>query len=147
VAVIRDPRTASDRPARRHSGVGTDWVGAIPGERVSAAEIERAIVAFAHSPDRGLIVTSGGTGAHRNLIISSRRATAAASTLPLLLVTAACSPTAKHDEPTPRGTYVDRILRGEKRPTSVRRRQYEMVINLRREGSAECTTLLASPTR
>jgi putative ABC transport system substrate-binding protein len=138
VAVIRDPRTAY--------GIGQFAViqalaqtglELLPVNAVSAAEIERAIAAFARSPNGGLIVTSGGTGFHRDVIISL----AARHRLPAIypfryysVDGGLLSYGPNTIEPTRRAaTYVDRILRGEKpadlpvqAPT-----KYELVINLK----------------
>ena len=72
VAVIRDPT--------RGPGIGQFAVIQSVGQPLGVelrpinvldtAEIERAIEAFARSPNGGLIVTVGGTGSHRDLIIS-----------------------------------------------------------------------------
>ena len=72
VAVIRDPT--------RGPGIGQfaviQSVGSSLGVELrpinapDRAEIERAIAAFARSSNGGLIVTSGGTGFNRDLIVS-----------------------------------------------------------------------------
>ena len=71
VAVIRDPRTgpgiAQFAVIQALAPVGLEL---FPANAISAGEIERGIATFARSPNGGLIVTSGGTAFHRNLIIS-----------------------------------------------------------------------------
>jgi len=140
VAVLRDPALGS----------GTSQFAAIqavaPSLRVEvnpvgvrdATEIERALAAFAHAPDGGLIVTGGGSQQlHRDLIV----ALAARHKLPAVyferyFVAAGglISYGPDLDEQF-RGaaSYVDRILKGEKpadlpvqAPT-----KYELVINLK----------------
>jgi putative tryptophan/tyrosine transport system substrate-binding protein len=118
-----------------------------------AAEIERALAAFARHPNRGLIVTAGGlTLAHRELIV----ALAARHRLPAVywnrfyvadggLMAYGPDPI---DQYRQAAGYVDRILRGEKpadlpvqAPT-----KYELVINLKTAkalGLEVPTTLLA----
>jgi putative tryptophan/tyrosine transport system substrate-binding protein len=102
------------------------------------AEIERAISAFAHAPNGGLIVTASGLAAeHRNLIISL----AARHKLPAVyyerfFVTAgglASYGPDFVDQYRRAAGYVDRILKGEKPadlPVQAPTR-YELVINLK----------------
>jgi len=139
VAVLRDPALGS----------GTSQFAAIqavaPSLRVEvnpvgvrdATEIERALAAFAHAPDGGLIVTGGGSQQlHRDLIV----ALAARHKLPAVyferyfVAAGGLSYGPDLDEQF-RGaaSYVDRILKGEKpadlpvqAPT-----KYELVINLK----------------
>ena len=114
-----------------------------------AGEIERAITAFARSPNGGLIVTSSGLLAHRELII----ALAAQHKLPAvyyrrLYVDKGGLVSYGYDIVQQfRGAagYVDRILKGEKpadlpvqAPT-----KYELVINLK---TAKALGLPVSPT-
>ena len=103
-----------------------------------AGEIERAIAAFAHSPNGGLIVTASGLAiVHRELIVTL----AARHKLPAVyyyrffvtdggLVSYGPDP---HDQYRRAAGYVDRILKGEKpadlpvqAPTKL-----ELVINLK----------------
>jgi putative ABC transport system substrate-binding protein len=140
VAVLRDSAISG----------GTGQFGAIqsvaPSLRVEvnpinvrdAGEIERAIAAFARSPNGGLIVTASGLAiVHRELIV----ALAARHKLPAVyyyrffvtdggLVSYGPDP---HDQYRRAAGYVDRILKGEKpadlpvqAPT-----KYELVINLK----------------
>jgi putative ABC transport system substrate-binding protein len=138
VAVIRDPRTAYGiGQLAVIQALAQTGLELFPVNAVSAAEIERAIAAFARSPNGGLIVTSGGTGFHRDVIISL----AARHRLPAIypfryysVDGGLLSYGPNTMEPTRRAaTYVDRILRGEKpadlpvqAPT-----KYELVINLK----------------
>jgi putative ABC transport system substrate-binding protein len=138
VAVIRDPRTAHGiGQLAVIQALAPTGLELFPVNAVSAVEIERAIAAFARSPNGGLIVTSGGTGIHRDVIISL----AARHRLPAIypfryysLDGGLLSYGPNTIEPTRRAaTYVDRILRGEKpadlpvqAPT-----KYELVINLK----------------
>jgi ABC-type uncharacterized transport system substrate-binding protein len=138
VAVIRDPRTAHGiGQLAVIQALAPTGLELFPVNAVSAVEIERAIAAFARSPNGGLIVTSGGTGIHRDVIISL----AARHRLPAIypfryysVDGGLLSYGPNTIEPTRRAaTYVDRILRGEKpadlpvqAPT-----KYELVINLK----------------
>ena len=109
-----------------------------PAKSIDAGEIERAIKAFARSPNGGLIVTASAlTVVHRDLII----ALAARHKLPAVyferffvaaggLVSYGANFVDQHRRA---GGYVDRILKGEKpadlpvqAPT-----KYELVINLK----------------
>ena len=140
VAVLRDAT----------QGAGTSLFAAIqavaPSLRVEvnpvnmrdAGEIERAVAAFARSPNGGLIVTAGGpTALHRDLIITL----AARHKLPAVYVErsfVAAGGLISYgpdfvDQYRQAAGYVDRILKGEKpadlpvqAPT-----KYELVINLK----------------
>jgi putative ABC transport system substrate-binding protein len=103
---------------------------------ISAGDIERGIAAFARSPNGGLIVTSGGTAFHRNLIISLTARHRLPAVYPYRYYSTAgglISYGPNTIEPVRRAaSYVDRILKGEKpadlpvqAPT-----KYELVINL-----------------
>ena len=138
VAVIRDPRTAHGiGQLAVIQALAPTGLELFPVNAVSAAEIERAIAAFARSPNGGLIVTSGGTGIHRDVIISL----AARHRLPAIypfryysLDGGLLSYGPNTIEPTRRAaTYVDRILRGEKPPDLPVQAptKYELVINLK----------------
>jgi putative tryptophan/tyrosine transport system substrate-binding protein len=114
------------------------------------AEIERAIAAFARSPNGGLIVTGSAlTTVHRNLII----ALAARHRLPAVYSTRHFATSGGLisygpnfvDQHRQAAGYVDRILKGEKpadlpvqNPT-----RYELVINLK---TAEALGLDVPPT-
>ncbi len=154
-------RAAVLRDAASTSGIGQfaviQYVAPSVGMEVSPidvrdpGEIERAVTAFARSPDGGLIVTAGAAGAvHRNLIITL----AARHKLPAVysngeLVTdggALISYASNFvDQSRRAAAYVDRILKGEKpadmpvqAPT-----KYELVINLK---TAKALGLTVPPT-
>jgi putative ABC transport system substrate-binding protein len=140
VAVLRDSAISG----------GTGQFGAIqsvapslkievnPINVLDAGEIERAIAAFARSPNGGLIVTASGLAiVHRELIVTL----AARHQLPAVyyyrffvtdggLVSYGPDP---HDQYRRAAGYVDRILKGEKAadlPVQAPTR-YELVINLK----------------
>jgi putative tryptophan/tyrosine transport system substrate-binding protein len=152
VAVLRDPT----------QGSGTSQFAAIqavaPSLRVEvnpvnmrdAPEIERAIVAFAHSPNGGLIATAGSaTVLHSNLILTL----AARHKLPAIynersfIVAGGLISYGPDfvDQYRRAAGYVDRILKGEKpadlpvqAPT-----KYELVLNLK---TAKAISLDVPPT-
>ena len=138
-AVVRDPSNpggigefAAIQGAAASSGVELS-----PVDIRYAAEIERAVAAFAHQSNSGLIVTTAGSAAHFSLII----ALAARHLLPAVYpfryhVTAggliSYGPNIV-DQYRRASGYVDRILKGEKpaelpvqAPT-----KYELIINLK----------------
>jgi len=138
VAVIRDPRTGPGigqfAVIQALAPVGLEL---FPANAISAGEIERGIAAFARSPNGGLIVTSGGTAFHRNLIISLAARHRLPAVYPYRYYSTAgglISYGPNTIEPVRRAaSYVDRILKGEKpadlpvqAPT-----KYELVINLK----------------
>ncbi|MFZ0982228.1 MAG: ABC transporter substrate-binding protein [Pseudolabrys sp.] len=108
-----------------------------PGNVADTDEIERAMAAFARSANGGVIVTTGGTAAHRKLIISL----AARHKLPSVYAyryyavdggLISYGPNT-HDPVRRAAGYVDRILKGEKpadmpvqAPT-----KYELIVNLK----------------
>jgi len=139
-AVIRDPALASGpgQFAAIQSIAPSLGVEVSPVNVRDAGEIERAITAFAHSPNGGLIVTGSAlVGLHRHLII----ALAARHRLPAVyierfFVTAggliSYGPDFL-DQFRRAAGYVDRILKGEK-PADLPVQQptkYELVINLK----------------
>ena len=108
-----------------------------PVNPVDVHDMERGITAFARSANGGLIVTSGGTGFHRNVIIRLAAQLRLPSVYPYRYYAtegglAAYGPNTI--DPYRRAArYVDRILKGEKpadlpvqAPT-----KYELVINLK----------------
>ena len=140
VAVLRDPAIAS----------GTGQFGVIqavapslrmeviPVDMRDAGEIERAVAAFARSPNGGLIVTGSGSAiVHRDLIVTL----AARHKLPAVYYErffvaggGLVSYGPDHVDQYRRAAgYVDRILKGEKPPTCRCRRRpsIELVINLK----------------
>ena len=139
-AVIRDPALASGpgQFAAIQSIAPSLGVEVSPVNVRDAGEIERAITAFAHSPNGGLIVTGSAlVGLHRHLII----ALAARHRLPAVyierfFVTAGGLISYGSDfldQYRRAASYVDRILKGEK-PADLPVQQptkYELVINLK----------------
>jgi putative tryptophan/tyrosine transport system substrate-binding protein len=139
-AVIRDPTIAA----------GAGQLGAIQSVAPSlgvelrplgvrdAGEIERAITAFAHSPNGGLIVTGSALAVvHRELIttLAARYRLPAVYTLPLMANAGGLISYGPDSiDPYRRAAgYVDRILKGEKPadlPVQAPTR-YELVINLK----------------
>jgi putative ABC transport system substrate-binding protein len=103
-----------------------------------AGEIERAITAFAHSPNGGLIVTGSALAiVHRELIttLAARYRLPAVYTLPLMANAGGLISYGPDSiDPYRRAAgYVDRILKGEKPadlPVQAPTR-YELVINLK----------------
>ena len=140
VAVLRDDvsRSGVGQWAAIQTAAPRFGVELSPVGLSDAAEIERAVAAFAREPNGGLIVTESGPAIiHRDLIIGL----AARHRLPAvyafrLFVTEGGLFSYGHDtiEPYRRAAgYVDRILKGEKpadlpvqAPT-----KFELVINLR----------------
>ena len=130
-----DPRPEDwlrDWPVCRHSSHGNRSRGA-----VNAAEIERAVTAFARSPNGGLIVTSGSTAFHRDLITSLAASHRLPTVFPyryFVIAGGLISYGPNSIDPSRRAAgYIDRILKGEKpadmpvqAPT-----KYELVINLK----------------
>jgi putative ABC transport system substrate-binding protein len=100
-------------------------------------EIERSVAAFARSANGGLIVTSGGTGFHRDVIIPLAARLRLPAVYPYRYYTtdgglASYGPNVS-DQHRRAAAYVDRILKGEKpadmpvqAPT-----KYELVVNLK----------------
>jgi putative tryptophan/tyrosine transport system substrate-binding protein len=138
VAVIRDPRTgpgiAQFAVIQALAPVGLEL---FPANAISAGEIERGITAFARSPNGGLIVTSGGTAFHRNLIISLAARHRLPAVYPYRYYSTAgglISYGPNTIEPVRRAaSYVDRILKGEK-PADLPVQapiKYELAINLK----------------
>jgi ABC-type uncharacterized transport system substrate-binding protein len=113
------------------------------------AEIERRVTAFARSANGGLIVTAGGTGFRRDLIITLASRHKLPAVYPFRyyaqdggLITYGPD---THDPIRRAAGYVDRILKGEKpadlpvqAPT-----KYELVINLK---TAKALGITISPT-
>ena len=108
-----------------------------PGNVADTDEIERAMAAFARSANGGVIVTTGGTAAHRKLIISLAARHKLPSVYPYRYYAVdggliSYGPNTR--DPVRRAAgYVDRILKGEKpadmpvqAPT-----KYELIVNLK----------------
>ena len=100
-------------------------------------EIERRMAEFAHAADGGVIVTAGGTGSHRKLIIELVARYKLPAVYPYRYYAAdggLISYGPNTHEPLRRAAgYVDRILKGEKpsdmpvqAPT-----KYELIVNLK----------------
>ena len=137
--VLRDPTSATGigQFAAVRSIAQSLGVELTPVNVRDTDEIERNVTAFAGSGNGGMIVTSGGTGAHRKLIISLASRHKLPSVYPYRyyavdggLVTYGPNTL----DPLRRAAgYVDRILKGEKpadmpvqAPT-----KYELIINLK----------------
>jgi len=137
VAVVRDPAISSGlgQWGAIQSAAPSVGVEVTPVNVRDASEIERAIAAFARSPNGGLIVTGSALAAfHRNLLV----ALAARHKLPAVYYRRtgggllSYGPDAA-DQWGRAAVYVDRILKGEKpadlpvqAPT-----KYELVVNLK----------------
>jgi putative ABC transport system substrate-binding protein len=139
VAVLRDPTSAAGigQFTAIQSVAQSLGVELTPLSVQDVAEIEAGIAAFARTGNGGVIVTAGGTGYHRHLLIGL----ASRHKLPAIypfryyaldggLITYGPDP---RDLTKRAAGYVDRILKGEKpadlpvqAPT-----KYELVINLR----------------
>jgi len=140
VAVIRDSTTSAGIGQWSAIQIAAPAFGmeVIPVNLRDAAEVERAVAAFARSPNSGLIVTSSGQAfSHRNLLVML----AARHSLPAVyygrpfasaggLVSYGSDRT---DQFHRAAGYVDRILKGEKpadlpvqAPT-----KYELVVNMK----------------
>jgi putative ABC transport system substrate-binding protein len=110
----------------------------IPVNLRDAPEIERAVSAFARSPNGGLIVVPGASGAvHRNLIIALAAQHRLPAVYPLRLFVAGGGlisyGTDYIDQYRRAAGYVDRILKGEQ-PADLPVQapvKYELVINLK----------------
>jgi putative ABC transport system substrate-binding protein len=151
VAVIRDPT--------RGAGIGQFAVIQTVGPSLGVelrpinapdrTEIERAVAAFARSANGGLIVTSGGTGFHRDLIVplAARHRLPAVYPYRYYVTDGGLISYGPNtiDYYRRAAGYVDRILKGEKpadmpvqTPTT-----YELVINLK---TAKTLGLRVPPT-
>jgi len=136
--VFRDPTSAAGigQFAAVRSVAQSLGVELTPANVRDADEIERAVAAFARSGNGGVIVTAGGTAAHRKLIISLAARHKLPSVYPYRYWAVdggliSYGPNT-HDQVRRAAGYVDRILKGEKpadlpvqAPT-----KYELVINL-----------------
>jgi putative tryptophan/tyrosine transport system substrate-binding protein len=107
-----------------------------PVNALDVGEIERGLTSFARSPDGGIIVTSGGTGFHRDLIVGLSNRLRLPAVYPYRYFAAAGGLLSYGPETIDQfaraAAYVDRILKGEKpgempvqSPT-----KYELVLNL-----------------
>ena len=137
--VFRDPTSAAGigQFAAIRSVAQSLGVELTPVNVRDTDEIERAVAAFARSGNGGVIVTTGGTAAHRKLIISLAARYKLPSVYPYRYYAVdggliSYGPNTLRSGPACRG-YVDRILKGEKpadmpvqAPT-----KYELVVNLK----------------
>jgi putative tryptophan/tyrosine transport system substrate-binding protein len=137
--VFRDPTSAAGigQFAAVRSVAQSLGVELTPVNVRDTDEIERAVAAFARSGNGGVIVTAGGTAAHRKLIISLAARYKLPSVYPYRyyavdggLITYGPN---SHDQVRRAAGYVDRILKGEKpadmpvqAPT-----KYELIVNLK----------------
>jgi len=138
-AVLRDPATTAGigQFAAIQSAAGSFGVELSAIDMRNAGEIERAVTAFAHASDGGLIVTGTGSSTRRSLIITL----AARHKLPAVypfryhvtsggLISYGPDPI---DQYRRAASYVDRILKGEK-PADLPVQapvKFETVINLK----------------
>jgi putative ABC transport system substrate-binding protein len=102
-----------------------------------AGEVEHAITAFARAPNGGLIVTGGGSGARRELIITLAARHRLPAVYPFPYHVASGGLTSYGPDITDQyrlaASYVDRILKGE-RPADLpvqTATKYKLVINLK----------------
>jgi putative ABC transport system substrate-binding protein len=138
-AVLRDPATAAGigQFASIQSVAQSLGVELTPVDVRDPSEIERGVAAFARSVNGGLIVTAGGTGFRRKLLIdlASRYKLPAAYPYRYYVRDGGLMSYGPdtHDMFRRAAQYVDRILKGEKPadlPVQAPTR-YELVINLR----------------
>jgi putative ABC transport system substrate-binding protein len=150
-AVIRDPtrgpgiaQFAAIQTVAPSLGVELTAINAL-----DVREIERSVTAFARSVNGGLVVTSGGTGYLRGVIIPLAARLRLPAVYPYRYYTTDGGLVSYGPNPSDQyrraATYVDRILKGEKpadmpvqAPT-----KYELVINLK---TAKVLGLAVSPT-
>jgi ABC-type uncharacterized transport system substrate-binding protein len=140
VAVIRDPATPQGigQFSAVHAVAPSLGLDVTPINASEPTDVERAITAFAHTPNGGLIVTGSNFAiTHRELIIKLANQHKLPTVYPLRffvpaggLIAYAPDPVEPHRRAA---GYVDRILKGEKpsdlpvqAPT-----KYELVINLK----------------
>jgi putative ABC transport system substrate-binding protein len=139
VAVLRDPASAAGigQFTAIQSVAQSLGVELTPFNARDVGEIEPGIAAFARSGNGGLIVTAGGTGYHRDLIIGLASRHKLPAVYPFRydakdggLISYGPDP---RDLMRRAAAYADRILKGEK-PTDLPVQaptKYELVINLK----------------
>jgi putative ABC transport system substrate-binding protein len=137
--VLRDPSSAAGigQFAAVRSIAQSLGVELTPSDVRDNNEIERNVAEFARSGNGGVIVTTGGTAAHRKLIITLVDRYKLPTVYPYRYYAAdggliSYGPNT-HDPVQRAAGYVDRILKGEK-PTDMPVQaptKYELVINLR----------------
>src|SRR5262245_19162572 len=137
--VFRDPTSAAGigQFAAVRSVAQSLGIELTPANVRDTDEIERAVATFARSGNGGMIVTTGGTAAHRKLIISLAARHKLPSIYPYRYFAIdggliSYGPNT-HDVARRAAGYVDRILKGEKpadmpvqAPT-----KYELIVNLK----------------
>jgi ABC-type uncharacterized transport system substrate-binding protein len=152
VAVIRDPATPQGigQFSAVHSVAPSLGLDVSPINASEPSEVERAIKAFAHAPNSGLIVTGSNFAiTHRELIIKLASQHKLPTVYPIRFFAAAGGLISYGPDPIDphrrAAGYIDRILRGEKpadlpvqAPT-----KYELVINLK---AAKAIGLTISPS-
>jgi putative tryptophan/tyrosine transport system substrate-binding protein len=138
-AVIRDPTRGSGiaQFAAIQTVAPSLGVELSPVNALDVHDMERGMMAFARSANGGLIVTSGGTGFHRNIIIRLAAQLRLPAVYPYRYYAAEGGLAAYGPntiDPYRRAArYVDRILKGEK-PADLpvqASTKYELVINLK----------------
>jgi putative ABC transport system substrate-binding protein len=137
--VFRDPTSASGigQFAAIRSVAQSLGVEISPVNVRNTAEIERSVVAFARSGNGGVIVTTGGTAAHRKLLIDLANRHKLPAVYPYRYYTIdggliSYGPNT-HDPIRLAAGYVDRILKGENpgdMPVQAPSR-FELVVNLK----------------
>ena len=137
---IRSPTQSRDlhRAVRRHPGrSAVVRRRSKPDRPARPGEVEHAITEFAHSPNGGLIVTGGGSGARRELIITlaARLRLPAVYPFPFHVTSGGLTSYGPDiiDQYRRAAGYVDRILKGE-RPADLPVQaptKYKLVINLK----------------
>ena len=151
-AVIRDPATPQGigQFSAVHAVAPSLGLDVSPINASEPSEVERAIKAFAHSPNSGLIVTGSNFAiTHRELIIKLAREQKLPTVYPIRFFAVAGGLIAYGpdgiDVHRRAAGYIDRILKGEKpaelpvqAPT-----KYELVINLK---TAKALGLTVSPS-
>jgi ABC-type uncharacterized transport system substrate-binding protein len=152
VAVIRDPATPQGigQFSAVHAVAPSLGLDVSPINASEPSEVERAIKAFAHAPNSGLIVTGSNFAiTHRELIIKLASQHKLPTVYPIRFFAAAGGLISYGPDPIDphrrAAGYIDRILRGEKpadlpvqAPT-----KYELVINLK---AAKAIGLTISPS-
>jgi putative ABC transport system substrate-binding protein len=150
-AVLRDSTAAAGLGQFGAISAAAESLGVevVPIGVAELGEMERRVMTFARTPNGGLIVTTGGTGFHREAIISLALNHRLPAIYPFRYHAAdgglmSYGPDT-HDPIRRAAAYVDRILKGEKpadlpvqAPT-----KYELVINAK---TAKALGLNISPT-
>ena len=147
VAVIRDPTRGPGvgQYAVIQSVAPSLGIELRPINALETAEIERAVAAFAGSSNSGLIVTSGGTGFHRDLIVplAARHKLPAVYPFRYYVTDGGLISYGPDtiDQFRRAAAYIDRILKGEK-PADLpvqAPNKYELVVNLKTAKALDLT--------